>query len=71
LAKSSYGGLEPCATAEFFLKKIPESIPFMYTFTYLFNNTFGILDTNYIIFRNVEIFTKKKLQMKKMPKQNY
>ncbi len=36
MAKSSYGGLEPCATAECFFKKIPESIPLMYTFIYLF-----------------------------------
>jgi hypothetical protein len=73
LAKSSYGGLEPCVTAEFFLKKIAvySLDVHLYLFIYLFNNTFGSLDTNYIIFRNVEIFTHKKLQMKKMPKENY
>ncbi len=36
LAKSSYGGLEPCATAEFIYFLIPESIPLMYTIIYLF-----------------------------------
>jgi len=52
----------------FFLKN---PCPLMDTFIYSFNNTFGNLDTNYIIFRHVEIFTHKKLQMKKMPKETY